>query len=112
MKKISLLVVALSFAIILAETGFAGDNKHFKVAKIVIDQSYHHIGDNYAESFIVQEPEGEYWESSFRVRDSLLKNYKIAYIKFPPQKLHILISHIVKELKPALSAINMYRRDQ
>ena len=79
MKKISLLVVALSFAIILAETGFAGDNKHFKVAKIVIDQSYHHIGDNYAESFIVQEPEGEYWESSFRVRDSLLKNYKIAY---------------------------------
>jgi len=85
MKKISCLVFALSLVIMFADIALAkkkNENNKAKVRKVMIEQKYHHLGDDNDDSWIVPEPEGTLWEKTFKIKKSTLNKYQISFVKF------------------------------
>ena len=85
MKKISCLILALSLVIMLADVALAKKKKEkhkTNVQKVMIEQKYHHLGDNILSFFIIPEYEGTLWESSFKLSKSTLKKANTAFVKF------------------------------
>lgn len=85
MKKISCLVFAIFLVIMFADIALAkkkNKNKKCKVQNVMIEQKYHHLGDDNIDSWIVPEPEGTLWETTFRIKKSTLNKCQISFVKF------------------------------
>jgi len=88
MKKISCLILALSLVVMYANVALAKKKKKIEknhntnVQKVMIEQRYHHLGDNTLPGWIVPEPEGNLWEKTFRIEKSTLNKYQISFVKF------------------------------
>jgi len=68
-------------AVALPDEAYSGDRS--KRPRIrTIEKRYHHLGDEDLPYFVVQEVEGTYWETHFRLRKYYFRNKEIAFVKF------------------------------
>ena len=68
--------------IIVGDIAFAERKNISKIQTIVIEKKYHHLGDDQMDNWIVPEPEGTLWETTFRIKKSTLDKCKISFVKF------------------------------
>jgi len=84
LKKQFLLLLTLMFSIAVIAVADEAYSKNWgnRALKKTIEKRYHHLGDDYIGGFVVQEPEGTYWETNFWLPKSVFNHKEIAFVKF------------------------------
>ena len=75
-KKILVLLITgffMCFGVVVAQEN--------ELVELVIEPDFHHLGDDYAPTFVEPSPEGTYWETSFWLDGKMLKQAKDAHIE-------------------------------